>query len=491
MNYINCEKAGVPAKKIKEYLEYLEKNQLSTHNIIMAKGDDIFFEKYYEPFNKDFLHRMYSVSKSFVSLAVEFAIQDGLFGLDDKIVDYFPKESENVTDENVKNQTIRHMLMMSTAKTPENWFLARCSDRVRLYFENKCTNSRPSGTIYEYDSTGSFVLGALVEKLTGKLFMDYLREKLFDKIGVSKEAYCLKCPGGYSWGDSAVLCKATDLLKVARFVLNGGKWNGEQLLNEDYIKNAVSSQIDNDYMGIRKLDAQGYGYLFWRTRENSYFMNGMGCQFAVCVPQKDLILVHNGDNDGKLHAKSAVIDGFFDIIVNSMSDCEIEENEKDQKELKAYADSLILQATTESPVSPMEEKINNVEYVLSENPMGIKRVCFVFEGDEGRMEYTNAQGDKTIYMGRCKNVFAKFPQEGYSDEVGSVYAPGNYYDCCASFGWSSEQKLFIKVQIVDKYFGNLNISVGFRDEYIGIDMRKTAEDFLEEYQGFAGGKAVK
>ena len=88
-------------------------------------------------------------------------------------------------------------------------------------------------------------------------------------------------------------------------------------------------------------------------------------------------------------------------------------------------------------------------------------------------------------------MFAKFPQEGYSDEVGSVYAPGNYYDCCASFGWSGEQKLFIKVQIVDKYFGNLNISVGFRDEYIGIDMRKTAEDFLEEYHGFAGGKAVK
>ena len=193
--------------------------------------------------------------------------------------------------------------MMSTAKPAEYWFDARTDDRVRLYFENKAENSRPSGTVYEYDSPGSFVLCALVERLTGKPFLAYLREKLFDKIGVSANIRCLKCPGGHSWGDSAVLCTPRDLLKVARFTMNMGSWNGEQILNKAYMSAAVSKQIDNNVWGVNDHDSQGYGYLFWRTYENSYFFNGMGCQYAVCVPGKDLIMIYNGDNQGKIMAK--------------------------------------------------------------------------------------------------------------------------------------------------------------------------------------------
>ena len=88
------------------------------------------------------------------------------------------------------------------------------------------------------------------------------------------------------------------------------------------------------------------------------------------------------------------------------------------------------------------------------------------------------------------NVYSKFPQEGYSNEVGSVHAPGNYYDCAASAAWSDLNNLFIKVQIIDKYFGTLDINVGFRDEFIGIHMAKCAEDFLDEYVGFAGGRMI-
>ena len=114
---------------------------------------------------------------------------------------------------------------------------------------------------------------------------------------------------------------------------------------------------------------------------------------------------------------------------------------------------------------------------------------FSFEDDELKLNYTNAQGDKTIYAGRCKNAFSKFPQEGYSDEIGSQAAPGNFYDCAASFGWLSDSELFIKVQIIDKYFGTLEIKAGFSDDKLGICMTKMAEDFLDEYEGFAGGIA--
>lgn len=200
MTRIKPEEAGISSRQIKTFIDSLDKAQLSTHDIIMMKGNDIFFEKYWKPFDESFLHRMYSVTKSFVAIAIGFAEQDGLLALDDKIVDYFPDETKGLTDENMKKQTIRNMLMMATSRIDKSWFAAKPKDRVKFYFECDETTSRTPGTVFNYDSTGSFVLGALVEKLSGMKLDDYLREKLFDKIGISKEAYILRCPGGLGMG---------------------------------------------------------------------------------------------------------------------------------------------------------------------------------------------------------------------------------------------------------------------------------------------------
>ena len=490
MNYITPEQAGVKSENIKKYLEILEEQRLATHNIIMAKGENIFFEKYWSPFHKDFLHRMYSVSKSFVSIAIGFLQQDGLISLDDKIIKYFPEESKNQTDENMRNQTIRHMLMMSTAKPTRDWFSAKPKDRVAFYFENDKEESRPSGTIYNYDSEGSFVLGALVERLTGKPFMEYLREKLFDKIGVSKEAYCLKCPGGHSWGDSAVICKPIDLLKVALFVMRKGKWNGEQILNEEYLTAATDTQIFNNYWDINNFNTHGYGYKFWKTYDNAFFFNGMGCQFAVCVPEKDMVLIYNGDNQGKENVRQCIIADFIRLIARAAADNSIEENEMAQKSLAEKTADLKLIAVNGDKKSSFEDEINGITYKLDKNPMGITEFRLVFKEDVGIFEYTNAQGRKVLPFGRCENVFAPFPQEGYADEVGTVESKGVYYNCAASAAWVEEKKIYIKVQIIDKYFGNMGITIGFRDDVCGIYMNKIAEDFLQEYEGFAGGKRL-
>ena len=490
MNTMTPEQAGISSDAIRKYISLLEGNRLSTHDLIFMKGDRIFFEEYWAPFHKDFSHRMYSVTKSLVSLAVGFALQDGLLHLEDPIEIYFPKELEHQTDPHMRRQTIRHMLMMSTAKPPEDWFAARTDDRVRFYFENPAPQSRPSGTIYQYDSTGSFVLCALVERLTGKTFLAYLKEKLFDEIGISPNIRCLKCPGGHSWGDSAVLCTARDLLKIARFTMNQGSWNGKQLLNKEYIRAAVSKQIDNNPSGLAEFDNQGYGYLFWRTFRNSYFFNGMGCQYAVCVPDKDLIMVYNGDNQGKLTAKKIVMDHFFSLIADPMTKEPLPEDQEAQKRLAAAVSDLKLAAAVGEAESDFLPKINNVTYLMEENPMHLTKMRIVIDGKKGKLEYTNSQGDKVLFFGMTENVFAPFPQEGYSKETGSVFSKGHYYNCAASAAWIEPQKLFIKVQIIDDYFGNLNITLGFTENEIGVYMVKNAEDFLSEYEGFAGGRKL-
>ena len=162
MQFATPESVGISSEWIKEYIEKLEGAGLATHDLIIMRHGKVVFEGYWAPFNKDFLHRMYSVTKSFVSLAIGFLEQDGLINLDDRVANYFPDETKNLTDDNFKKQTIRDMLMMATAKPTQSWFKAKTPDRVRFYFENDGEQSRPSGTIFQYDSTVSFVLGALV-----------------------------------------------------------------------------------------------------------------------------------------------------------------------------------------------------------------------------------------------------------------------------------------------------------------------------------------
>ena len=140
--------------------------------------------------------------------------------------------------------------------------------------------------------------------------------------------------------------------------------------------------------------------------------------------------------------------------------------------------------------NPFEKKINNVTYELDENPMGIKKLSFSFEGKKGAMSYTNAQGDKTLYFGMGYNEFGIFPEDGYSDNIAGNPAPGNKYRCACSAEWSEEKKLRIRVQIIDKYFGNGCFTFSFKDSRITALMTATAENFMMEYRGLANGRAA-
>ena len=223
MNRITPEQAGISSADVLAFYRELEANCLSTHAVILARGNSIFSECYYAPFDKDFKHRMYSVSKTFVSMAIGFCEQDGLLSLDDPMVKYFPEYIKDLAPEVTPTATIREMLRMRTCvQHGTDWFKTGCEDRTEVYF--RLPPDKYPDTLFSYDSSGSYMLGVIVERLTGKPFLAYLQEKVLNGIGFSKDAYCIKAPGGHSFGDSGVMCTARDLLLFARFVLNGGSF---------------------------------------------------------------------------------------------------------------------------------------------------------------------------------------------------------------------------------------------------------------------------
>jgi CubicO group peptidase (beta-lactamase class C family) len=277
MQYRTPEQMGISSKHVLAFYKELDFWHLSTHAVILSRGEDFFSECYYTPFHKDFKHRMYSTTKSFVSLAIGFCEQDGLLSLDDPLSKFFPEYKDC---EYFYTTSIRDMLQMRNAKDASGgtgWFGARTDDRVRYYF------SRPplknAGSLFHYDSNGSFMLCAVVEKLTGKPFIEYLKDKALRDIGFSEDAYCLKCPGGHSWGDSGLLCTARDLWLFARFIMKKGEWNGKQYIDRSFMEEAISLQSFNHFdTSIRGWGKSGYGYLI-KIDHNS---NGFVTYYAHC-----------------------------------------------------------------------------------------------------------------------------------------------------------------------------------------------------------------
>ena len=173
------EKVGISSKNIKKFISVLEKNHLSTHAVLMMRHGKVFYENYRYPFNADYLHRVYSVSKSFVSLAIGFLADDGIIDIDAPMVNYLPSYAAETDNENIKKQTIRDMLMMSTGAPQENsyWFSYKPQDRLKEYFnasrKERGGTSKLPGTLFDYDSPGSFVLCCIAEILSGKNIIDY------------------------------------------------------------------------------------------------------------------------------------------------------------------------------------------------------------------------------------------------------------------------------------------------------------------------------
>lgn len=483
MNYCTPEKVGISSKNVLNFYKKLNRLNLSTHSVVMARGDEVFSEAYYAPFNKDFKHRMYSATKSFISIAIGFCEQDGLLSLDDKIVKFFPDYENENFDEKLLNAKIEDLLKMQSSKYPgANWFLAKPDDRIAVYFSKK--SEKNPGTFFYYDSSGSYILGVIVEKLTGKPFIEYLKDKVLKEIGFSEDAYCLKCPGGYSWGDSGLMATTFDLLLTCRFVLNKGTFNGKRYLNEEYLSKATDvSGVCNNQFGFKTHGGLGYGYQFWGMALGCFVMQGMGGQIGFMDPKHNLVVAINSDNQGNTIAYDQIYDAIYNEIVLKLEDEPLEENEKDYSELVSYTKDLKLFALNEGVNNNLIEKIDGKTYVCEENACGFKWFKFEFNGKQGVLNYENEQGVKQIKFGLNYNEFCKFPEYGYSDMVGTLVEPNNLYDCAVSADCPVSHVLRIRVQIIDKYFGNLAMIFGFNENNCSLQMVKAAEDFLTEYQG--------
>ena len=229
-------KTKLSSKWIYNYYKELEKYNIENHGLLIMQNGEVVFEEYAYPYSADMPHTLFSVTKSVVSTAAGFAIDEGLFSLDSKIIDFFP-EYKPCKSREWDNLTVRSVLTMQSNKE-----FAFLQDMTGNYVEMfmKARFRKKGGFLYS--NNDAHIVAALVQKLSGMSLVDYLMPRLFEPLGIEKPFWETNSIGECIGGTGCYL-KLSDLAKICQCYADGGKYNGRQVIPENWTREATKIQV--------------------------------------------------------------------------------------------------------------------------------------------------------------------------------------------------------------------------------------------------------
>jgi CubicO group peptidase (beta-lactamase class C family) len=279
------EKQGVSSGVIAALFQCLDKLEYMKSIIIMRHGR-IIYENYWKPWNKETQGALWSLSKSFTSCAVGFARAEGLLTLEAPLIEFFPEYRSCVTDEKMFKVTLQDLLTMRSGHRQcalySGWS-EPAGDWVRGFLSSHL-DFEP-GTHFTYNTLATYMLSAVLRRVTGMNVREYLIPRLFEPLEIVPGIW-ESCPAGTNCGGYGLHLKPMDIAKFAQLLLNKGVWNGVQILDPDYLEEAVRPHADNSVNQHPDWKC-GYGYQFWRSR-HGFRADGACGQYAVVLPEEDM-----------------------------------------------------------------------------------------------------------------------------------------------------------------------------------------------------------
>jgi CubicO group peptidase (beta-lactamase class C family) len=255
-----------------------------TAAFVVIRNDSVLFENYYNGYERGQLMNVFSVSKSVTSLLIGLAVQDGYIkSVHDPVTNYIPELSGG--DERFQRLTIEHLLNMRSGLKFNETYSSRLSKMAKLFYGKdqlglikKMKFAHEPGTVYEYQSVSTAILGIALEKATGKELGKYLEEKIWIPLGMEFDATWSLDDEKHRSAKAyqGLNITAIDLAKIGRLYLNGGKWNGKQIIHPEWIKKSITPNVNND----------GYQYQWYSS---AYWYNSEGKFFPDTISAKEIV----------------------------------------------------------------------------------------------------------------------------------------------------------------------------------------------------------
>ncbi|MFG2573798.1 serine hydrolase domain-containing protein [Streptomyces sp. NPDC048481] len=285
---------GVDALGVLAFLDAVEAAEaVEPHSLMILRHGRLVASGWWEPYASDRLHLLYSLSKSFTSTAAGFAVAEGLIGLDDPVVSYFPEFEAEITDPRSRAMLVRHVAAMASGHEEETYDRAHALDRddlVRGFL--LLPPERDPGTVFAYNQPATYALAAIVQRVTGLSLTAYLRPRLLDPLGVGGVAW-LTDRSGRELGFSGLHGTTDTIARLGQLWLAGGMWQGERLLSPEWVAEATRAHVPTAPGLPADADRtdweRGYGFQFWRSR-HGYRGDGAYGQFCLVLPEHDAVI---------------------------------------------------------------------------------------------------------------------------------------------------------------------------------------------------------
>ena len=434
------EEQGVPSKALVALFDSLHALPLTDmHAVVVMRHGKVIGEMYPKPYAPEYRHTMYSCSKTFVGIAVGLAIEDNRLRLDDRVAAIFPELLPDSVSKDLADMTVRHLLTMASGVKPDWNMRSRGKEWIRTFLSKPV---EAPGTKYAYDSMVSYMLAAVVQKVTGKKLTEYLQERVFTPMNVTEWAW-EESPEGVNTGGWGVHIQPESLAKFGQLILNEGRWEGKQLVSAEWIREMCKKH--------RETGREVYGYHIWHCggHDGAVRADGALGQYVISVLDKDMVVVMTEATLGNGRDQRRLI---WDVLLPYIQDEPLPTNKKDYQKLLKKQDGYKLAEVKGKASSAFASNWENKTIELGKNTFGWKSLKLNFGKKEVTMTVTETSG-KTYeltfgYQQWMTTTFDAYPPYSITPIDRFKGLEGPYY-ASGSYAWISKEELQLKAHYVN------------------------------------------
>lgn len=445
----NAAAEGVDPVALARYIDsMMAVPRTDIHHLMVLRHGKVIAEVHPTPYEAGDLHTLFSCSKTFAALAVGIAVDENRLRVSDRVVTFFPDKLPPAVSPALGALTVHDLLTMHSGITPTDSIRNFNDDWLAAFLARPVDADAP----YQYDSMCTFVLSAIVQRVTGMTMLDYLKDRLFTPMGITTLDW-ESSPDGITTGGWGLRLQAESQAKLALLINNRGNWQGRQLVSEAWIDEMCRKQIDPKPETTPPTEGnQGYGYQIWMCRmEGALRADGAFAQYIIMVPRLDLAVVIN--------SVSYRLNGWmelghtWDVLVPGVKDAPIAST--------PAADRLVTQAVERATKHEITPPAGNrkatasrarsgqvISLTLATNDWGLNRLTLGMDGERLAMRVNDEDYEYKAGYGYWYTdtaTIARYPLPPYNIKARHrLVGLKNDFRCAAAFAWTSPSTLVIR-----------------------------------------------
>lgn len=397
------EAEGVRSEGILDFLRAITTSKHEFHSFIMARHGKVIAEGWWSPYRAELNHMLYSLSKSFTSTAIGLAKTEGKLSVESPVISFFPDKLPAEISEHLRILKIKDLLTMSVGHAQDSTpFITKEEDWVRAFLALPIPHQ--PGTEFLYNSGATYMLSAIVQKVTGQKVIDYLALRLFEPLAIRERTW-ETCPLGINTGGWGLSVRTEALAKFGQLYLQNGVWNGKEILPKEWVQEATTFKIQQPGSDLEKLKResdwhQGYCYQFWRCRHDAFRGDGAFGQYTVVMPEQDVVIAITSESPNMQGQLNLV----WEHLLPSIQTEPLPTNKRAADELHHTLHSLTLAPPQGQPTSPTASRISRKMFHVDNNAAGVQSLEFRFGKRDCVFILTDGQGAYPITCGLEKWV---------------------------------------------------------------------------------------